>query len=106
MIEKTLFLNKLLSVYGNILTDKQKDAVELYYNCDMSLSEIASELGISRQGVRDTLTRAESTLREMEEKLGFMSKSENLLQRLRVLENGANGELKTEIAKLIGDLED
>ncbi len=106
MLEKTLFLNKLLSVYGNLLTDKQKDAVELYYNCDMSLGEIALELGISRQGVRDTLTRAESTLREAEDKLGFLKKNDATIERLKELESRANGETKTELIKLINDLED
>ena len=106
MLEKTLYLNKLLSVYGNLLTDKQKDAVELYYNCDMSLGEIALELGISRQGVRDTLTRAESTLRMMENKLGFLEKNENTVDRLKKLKEVASGEFKTELASIIKDLED
>ena len=106
MLEKTLFLNKLLSLYGNLLTDKQKDAVELYYNCDMSLSEIATELGISRQGVRDTLTRAECTLRETEDKLGFLKKTESAVQSLTELQSSASEELKTKIAKIIDDLED
>ncbi|MBR7110655.1 MAG: hypothetical protein IKC83_02155 [Clostridia bacterium] len=106
MIEKTLFLNKLLSIYGNILTDKQKDAVELYYNCDMSLGEIALELGITRQGVRDTLTRAETALREAEQKLGFLERTDSIVQRLKNIESRASGELKTELANLINDMED
>jgi len=71
MLEKTLKLTRLLDLYGDTLTDKQKEAMDLYYNCDMSLSEVGEELGVSRQGVRDTLTRATATLLELEEKIGY-----------------------------------
>lgn len=71
MLEKTLKLTRLLDLYGEMLTDKQKEAMDLYYNCDMSLSEVGEELGVSRQGVRDTLTRATTALLELEDKIGY-----------------------------------
>jgi hypothetical protein len=60
-----------LDIYGSILTDKQRDAIELYYNEDLSLAEIAQHAGITRQGVRDNIQRGRQTLLEMEAKLGI-----------------------------------
>ena len=54
----------LFDYYGELLTEKQKTCFDLYYNQDLSLSEIAEEAGITRQGVHDTLARAESVLRK------------------------------------------
>lgn len=62
----------LLDFYGDMLTDKQKDVIDLYYNQDLSLGEIADEVGISRQGVRDSIKRGEALLFEMEGRLGFL----------------------------------
>ncbi len=70
-MEKNVEISLLLSFYKNMLTERQADTAELYYNEDLSLSEIGAELGISRQGVRDNLKRAESTLYDVEEKLGL-----------------------------------
>ena len=60
----------LYDYYGNLLTDRQKECLEMRYNQDLSLGEIGEELGISRQGVHDNLSRAEALLRNMEEKTG------------------------------------
>lgn len=60
----------LYDYYGALLTDRQRECFELRYNQDLSLGEIAQELGISRQGVHDNLTRTEALLQNMEEKTG------------------------------------
>ena len=60
----------LYDYYGDLLTDRQKECFELRYYQDLSLGEIASELGISRQGVHENLSRAEALLRNMETKTG------------------------------------
>ncbi len=73
-MEKNVEISLLLSFYKNMLTDRQADTVELYYNEDLSLAEIGAELGISRQGVRDNLKRAESTLYDVESKLGLVER--------------------------------
>lgn len=65
-----LELTLLFDYYGELLTEKQQTCFDLYYNQDLSLGEIAQETGVSRQGVHDSLTRAEATLRTMEEKTG------------------------------------
>lgn len=68
----------LFDFYGNMLTDKQKDFFDLYYNEDLSLSEIAENEGITRQGVRDAIVRAENILTEFESKLGLYKKYGNI----------------------------
>ncbi len=71
---KNLYISALLDVYGNFLNDKAKALTECYYNEDLSLSEIAENEGITRQGVRDQIKRAESQLLELEEKCGYCKK--------------------------------
>ncbi|MBC8546532.1 DNA-binding protein [Clostridiaceae bacterium NSJ-31] len=78
---KNLEISLLLDFYGDILTEKQKDAIDLYYNEDLSLAEIADHEGITRQGVRDSIKRGEAVLLEMEERLG-------LARKLRGLQEG------------------
>ncbi len=70
-MEKNVEISLLYSFYGRMLTERQADTVDLYYNEDLSLSEVGAELGISRQGVRDNLMRAEATLYDTEERLGL-----------------------------------
>ena len=65
-----LEMTLLFDYYGDLLTDRQKMCVDLRHNQDLSLSEIAQELQVSRQGVFDNLSRAEALLMNMEEKTG------------------------------------
>lgn len=71
---KNLAISMLLDFYGEMLTEKQKEVVSLYYNEDLSLAEIAQIAQITRQGVRDSIKRGEATLIEMEERLGLAKK--------------------------------
>lgn len=59
----------LYDIYGNLLTKRQKEVIDLYYNENMSLAEIAEEFDISRQAVHDTLSIAEKALKTYDEKL-------------------------------------
>jgi len=68
---KDLNISFLLDFYGDMLTQKQQDMIKFYYNDDLSLSEIAENEGITRQGVRDNIKRAEGQLLEMEARLGL-----------------------------------
>lgn len=72
MEDKTLEMTMLLDFFGELLTQRQRSCLELHYGEDLSLGEIASELGISRQGVRDNLVRAEKSLREYEARTGIV----------------------------------
>ena len=66
---KDLKISVLLDFYGQMLTEKQREVVELYYNEDLSLGEIAQNCQITRQGVRDSIVRAERTLQELQREL-------------------------------------
>jgi len=72
MEDKALHMTMLFDFFGELLTEKQKEYFDLYYNEDLSLSEIAENEGISRQGVRDIIVRAENTLTETEAKTGIV----------------------------------
>jgi uncharacterized protein len=74
MYEKIVHIALLFDFYGQLLTEKQIEIIDMYYSNDLSLSEISEQLGISRQGVYDTLKRAEKTLFEYEDKLGLLNR--------------------------------
>ncbi len=74
MFEKNLTIGYLLDFYGELLGERRRELMNLYYNEDYSLSEIAEEVGISRQGVRDAIKRGEEELRRFEEKLGLAAR--------------------------------
>lgn len=77
-------MDLLLSVYGALLTDKQREIAALYYEEDLSLAEIAQQFQVSRQSIHDTLQRVEKQLSEWEAKLKFrerLQKTEKVLQR-------------------------
>lgn len=76
----------LLDIYGGLLTDKKKRVMEMYHEDDMSLSEIAEELEVSRAAVHDSLRSAERLLRSYEDKLGILDdylSKEKLVDELR-----------------------
>ncbi len=75
---KNLDVVLLADYYGEMLTDNQRKFIEYYYNDDLSLSEIAQNEGITRQGVRDAVKRAETQLFDMEKKLGFAERSRKI----------------------------
>lgn len=68
---KDLSISVLLDFYGELLTKKQAEALDFYYNQDLSLAEIAEETGVSRQGVRAFIKQGEAHLLEFEKKLGM-----------------------------------
>lgn len=82
MFDKIAQIVLLFDFYGQLLTPKQVEIMNMHYNDDLSLSEISEHLSISRQGVHDSLKRAEHALTEYEEKLGlvkiFLEQKENL----------------------------
>ena len=86
-MSKDLSISVLMDFYGELLTDKQRDTLDLYYNRDYSLAEIAQDLDISRQGVRDFIKRGEKQLAEFEEKLGMADKYEKFSADIERLES-------------------
>ena len=74
MFEKNLEIGYLLDFYGELLTERKRSVMDMYYNEDFSLAEIGAEIDISRQGVRDIIKKAEEELFFYEEKLGLAEK--------------------------------
>ena len=77
----------LFDYYGSMLTDKQRDCFDMRHNQDLSLGEIAEELGVSRQAVCDNLTRTEALLRRMEENIGCVKRD---MQRRKAVQEILN----------------
>ncbi|MCH5296544.1 MAG: YlxM family DNA-binding protein [Ruminococcus sp.] len=73
-MEKNMEVSLLFDFYGELLKPSGRRAVYLYYNEDLSLSEIADQTGITRQGVRDSIKRCEQQLFDFEEKLGLFAR--------------------------------
>ena len=87
-MDKKVEVSMLLQIYGKLLTEKQYRVIDYYYNEDLSLSEIAENEEITRQGVRDIIKKGEKKLFEYEEKLLFMKKTINQEKQIqRVLWN-------------------
>ena len=82
---KNLEISVLLDFYGEMLTEKQRDVVELYYNEDLSLSEIAAHSQITRQVVRDSIKRAEGILLGLEERLGLAKRFRRIQEGLDLI---------------------
>ncbi len=81
------YVSELLDRYGSILSDKQQRILDGYYNNDLSLSEIAENEGITRQGVRDFVKRSELQLYEFEEKLNLCRKSKELKELIEKIQS-------------------
>lgn len=96
-MDKNIEISLLFDFYGQLLSDKQRQAVSLYYNDDLSLSETSEVMGITRQGVRDLVRRSESELYEYERKLGLYE---------RFSRTGESAALIKQIAGSIGDTDD
>ena len=88
-MKDSITMTLLYDYYGQLLTDKQRECFDLYYNQDYSLAEIAAEVGISRQGVHDSIARAETTLRHMEEQLGCRAREEQVQRALTAIVDAA-----------------
>ena len=73
-MEKNVKVALLFDFYRNMLTSRQAESIDLYYNEDLSLAEISEHMGITRQGVRDNIKRAENTLFDTEDRLGLASR--------------------------------
>lgn len=81
-MDKKVEIGLLFSFYRNMLTDRQAECVDLYCNEDLSLSEISEHLGITRQGVRDNIKRAEQSMYDIEKRLGLASKFLRIQEKL------------------------
>ncbi len=77
-MKKDFSISLLLDFYESLLTQKQASALDMYYNMDLSLSEIAESVGVTRQGVRNFIKKGEEKLVATEEALGLAKKTEEI----------------------------
>ena len=89
MKNQTYRMTMLFDFYGELLTERQKEFFDLYYNEDLSLAEIAENAGISRQGVRDVIVRAEAILTDLEDKTGLIKRFHTMTEQLRQVRDDA-----------------
>ncbi len=101
--EKNLHIGALLEVYGQFLSEKQRDLTNHYYNEDLSLGEIAENEGITRQGVRDIIKRAERELCDMEKNCRYLENFSRLKELAISYRNGDKTAFE-DILKIIDEL--
>lgn len=89
MKNQTYRMTMLFDFYGEVLTPRQKEFFDLYYNEDLSLAEIAENYGISRQGVRDVIVRAEAIMTDLEDKTGLMKRFMLMQQHVQAILDAA-----------------
>ncbi|AVX20481.1 MULTISPECIES: YlxM family DNA-binding protein [Carboxydocella] len=103
--EQRDYISLLLSFYSDFLTDKQKLVMELYYDEDLTLTEIAEQLAVSRQGVHDLLKRSLKQLEELEQKLGLVARYNQVKTMVEKIDQqlaaGQIDEARTLVKKLL-----
>ena len=102
MKNQTFRMTMLYDFYGELLTDRQKEFYQLYYDDDLSLSEIAENYGISRQGVRDVIVRAENYMTEIEDKTGLVKRFMHYVPHVEAIEQ-ASDEIRQMNVRLFED---
>lgn len=102
VLAKDLQVSVLLDFYGELLTPKQAESLDLYYNQDLSLAEIAEDTGVSRQGVRAFIKQGESHLINFEEKLGMAKRFAEISRLVEEVEEvlGEDSSVKEKIAEI------
>jgi predicted DNA-binding protein YlxM (UPF0122 family) len=104
MLEQTMEMSLMYDYYGALLTGRQDEVFRLYHEDNLSLTDIADELGISKQGVSASLAKAEETLKDSEKKLGLIGKHEEYIGTLAKIDGLADkgdiSAIKKAIAKL------
>lgn len=96
MKNQTYRMTLLFDFYGDMLTDRQKEFYDLYYNEDLSLAEIAENYGISRQGVRDVIVRAEAIMTELEDKTGIIKRFKGMQPHVQAILDATDALLKNQ----------
>ena len=81
-IEERVQIAILSKYYGKMLTERQQDILKMYVDNNLSLAEVSTELGISRQAVKDAIDNSLSSLKNMEEKLQFISRDDNIKKQI------------------------
>ena len=93
----------LFDFYGDLLTERQREFYDLYYNEDLSLAEIAENYGISRQGVRDVIVRAEAAMTEVEDKTHIIRRFHQSRAAINAVDAAAGRLLQAVDARIYDD---
>ena len=102
MEDRRAYLSLLYDCYAGALADRCRDALDLYYNDDLSLAEVAEHLGITRQGVRDALQRGQEQLEFLERSLGFVAREAAYKRAARsILEKSTDEAVRAEAEKIL-----
>ncbi len=104
---KDLHFTLLLDVYGPLLTEKQRETLDFYYNEDLSLGEISEETGITRQGVMNCIKKCEQRLLELEDALGLVERFTQLkadTEKLEAVVSEMDDADKSQIITIIDDI--
>lgn len=105
MQEDRTYICRLIDCYGSVLSDRQRDVADLYYNDDLSLSEIGENCGITRQGARDAIKHAVSQLYALESSLGFVARGEKISELAsEILNKSSEAEIKKLAERILGEL--
>ncbi|MFL0195936.1 putative DNA-binding protein [Clostridium sp. WILCCON 0269] len=100
-MEERVQLSILLDIYGKLLTEKQRNVMELYYNADLSLAEIAEHTNTSRQAVYDIIKRCHMILLQYEDKLNLMKDKKNMEESKKSILNFINSLYRSENKELL-----
>ena len=102
----------LLDFYGNLLTEKQRDALDMHYNMDLSLGEIAENIGVTRQCVRDFIKKGEERLLNFEENIGMCSyvtlveiEAENIKKATENIDEEIKEKINKSLSAIVGSME-
>ena len=104
VVDKNIKMSILCQIYGKLLTEKQYQVLDDYYNNDLSLSEIAENLNITRQAVRDNIKKGENKLFEYEEKLDVMKKTIDQEEKIAIILSEINKIESKSSDKEIGEI--
>jgi len=103
---KKIWLDRLYDIYGPLLTEKQREVFMLHHERDLSLSEIADSLGMSRQGVHDLFQRSRERLEELEDRIGCLERETRFAKALESVLYWCSGNGVTLPQELREDLEE
>ena len=98
-LDELVRVGVLNKYYGNLLTNRQRDIVNMYVDNNLSLQEVSAELKITRQAVKDALDKALVTLNDMEDKLHFISRDEKIK---KILESNTD-DVKQKVLTILED---
>ena len=98
-LEKVIYINKLLQIYGELLTDIQKGIMSDYYEANLSMSEIAEDRKISKAAVEDAIKKATEKLQKYEKSLQILSKKEEVIELVKKINEQNKDEIIEEIER-------